>query len=212
MRINLNDLRRHYASLPDEALLDLDRNELSDVAKPLFDEELARRELSLDEDVGSAQSLKPPDQPGGDGEYGFQDGPEPEWLEDAACACAFAVRSRTSDESTAERSREALRAAGIPCHINMVQEDPPHFDPSPQYSLRVLVPGPLVLHAMSVLDRDILNDVQEAEWRGHLEGLSDDELRALNPDIFCAGYLDRVTRLKRAFAEELDRRKLKVRT
>src|SRR5258708_1321005 len=45
MQIDAEDLRRYYASLPDEALLALDRTELSEMAQKCYDEELERREL-----------------------------------------------------------------------------------------------------------------------------------------------------------------------
>ena len=46
----------------------------------------------------------------------------------------------------------------------------------------------------------------EAEWRSHFEALTDAQLRALTPDVICAGLADRIARLKRAYNEELARR------
>jgi PhnB protein len=45
MRINVDDIRRQYAELSDEALLEVDRNDLVEVARTCYDEELARRNL-----------------------------------------------------------------------------------------------------------------------------------------------------------------------
>ena len=190
MRIDLDDLRRHYASLPDGALLALNRGELSDAAKPLYDEEVARRKLSPEQE-----------------DVQFDSGPEPDWLDDAACACAFSVRSRNSNDAATD-AYAALHAAGIPCHLITSEEEPPQADPTPRYTLRLMVPLASTLHAASVLDRDIFNEEQEAEWRANFEALSDDELLALNPDILCAGLLDRIARLKKAFEEEIERRQL----
>ena len=39
--------------------------------------------------------------------------------------------------------------------------------------------------------------------------LSDEELRALNPEDICAGLLDRVERLTRVYTEEIARRRSK---
>jgi hypothetical protein len=41
--------------------------------------------------------------------------------------------------------------------------------------------------------------------------MPDNHLSALDPKIFCAGMLDRLERIKKAYAEEMARRKLKVR-
>lgn len=43
MQIDPEEFRRHYASLSDEALLEIDRAELVDVAQHCYDEELAQR-------------------------------------------------------------------------------------------------------------------------------------------------------------------------
>ena len=74
-----------------------------------------------------------------------------------------------------------------------------------------MVPGGLALHATSVLDRDMFNEEKEEAWRNHFEELSDSELQALDPDLFCAGYLDLVARLRRAYDNEIARRELRSR-
>jgi len=45
MRIDPEDLRRHYESLSDEGLLDIDRDQLVEVAQGIYDQEIARRGL-----------------------------------------------------------------------------------------------------------------------------------------------------------------------
>ena len=40
-----------------------------------------------------------------------------------------------------------------------------------------------------------------------IQKLSDDELREVRPDVVCAGLLDRVDRLTRAYNDEVARRK-----
>jgi hypothetical protein len=69
-----------------------------------------------------------------------------------------------------------------------------------------MVPSPLLLMATSVLDREVFNVEQEAEWRAHLAMLSDDELGALTPDAICGGMRDRIARLTRAYQEEVAKR------
>jgi hypothetical protein len=78
-----------------------------------------------------------------------------------------------------------------------------------QYRWRVLVPGKLVHRATSVLDRDIFNAEFEAGWRTHLEILSDEELRVMDPEYAFCGLYDRLERINRAYDEEAERRHLK---
>jgi hypothetical protein len=57
-----------------------------------------------------------------------------------------------------------------------------------------------------VLDKEIFNEGLETEWRTHFEALTDAQLRALAPDVICAGLADRIARLPRAYHDELARR------
>src|SRR5260370_42149686 len=205
MQIDPEDLRHYYASLPDEALLALDRAELTEAAQRCYDEEFAQRDLTPQE--------APQDQADGQVETGgaldLDAGAEPDWLDDSACACAFATSPESASASDdAENAREVLQASGIPCYISLHKVDPPRVDPQPRYEYLVMVPGSLNLQASSVLDREIFNPKVEDDWRAHFEALSDEELRALNPEIICAGLLDRMKRLKRVFEEEIARRGL----
>lgn len=49
MQIDAEDFKRHYAMLSDVALLEIDRDELVDVARACYDAELAERNLAIDE-------------------------------------------------------------------------------------------------------------------------------------------------------------------
>ena len=51
MQIDPEEFRRHYASLSDEALLDIDREELVDVAQQCYDEELAQRGIVFESEA-----------------------------------------------------------------------------------------------------------------------------------------------------------------
>src|SRR5207237_8235301 len=89
MQIDVEDLRRYYASLPDEALLALDRTELSEMAQKCYDKELERRELishqtpPQDPQDGAAEA-------GGEADLGIDE--EANRLEEAAaCVCTFGV-------------------------------------------------------------------------------------------------------------------------
>ena len=189
MQIDPEEFRRHYASLSDEGLRELDRSELTGVAQKCYDEEVAVRDLSPQQVETSA----PPD-----------------WIGESACACTFLSFPGSFSASDAANARAVLEAAGIPCHISVDEIGPeaPVDDSPLRYEYRLMVPGALNLHATSVLDREIFNLEVEADWATHFQALSDEELHALSPEVICAGLEDRITRLKRAYSAEMARREL----
>jgi PhnB protein len=89
MKVSVEDFRRQYAGMSDEALLDVDRRELVDLARKCYDEELARRQLKA----------APP---------APADPPEPHGEEEE-----FAVAETYESEEEAKLARELLRSAGI---------------------------------------------------------------------------------------------------
>ena len=193
MRIDPDDIRRRYAVMSDEELLALDSEELSDIARPIYEQEIAARGLD-----GDSAPLEE------DAELAQEDaGPAPDWAEDAAVICTFSVDPSTNEATGTGPAVEALEAAGIPCHLHLVEDQPATRQRAARRSYMLMVPGPLALPATSILDRDVLNAEHENEWRAHFSALSDDELKALDPDLICAGLLDRVHRLRTAYAEEL---------
>ena len=193
MRTDLEYLRRHYASLSDQALRAIDRTELTEEARHCYDVEVAQRKVVLQQNAATKTSAAPQE--------------DPRWMEDGACVGSFVAYPGGNGAADADEARAALQAAGIPCSIVM-QEIPPE-DPAPrrQFEYRVMVPGGLNLKAVSVLDQEIYNPKLEADWRAHFEELSDEELYGLNPDVVCAGMQDRIERLRRAYAGEIARRR-----
>lgn len=165
MPIDLEHLRRHYASLSNEGLLDIDRSELVDAARKCYDEEVARRKLARTEAATSAGDTQEDDLDF-DTDFGEED-EAVDWLDDAACATSFLGMPGTYAAEEAAMARDALRAAGIPCSIvtRDVPADPPADSTVPEY--QVMVPGALSLHATSILDRDVFNPKIEDEWRTH---------------------------------------------
>jgi len=189
VQVHPEKLRRHYASLSDEALLAVDRTELTEDGEMYYDEELADRGLLPDADGSPAGNS-----------------PEPDWLEDAFCVCSFAAFPGVHSAPNAAKACEALKAAGIPCHISTISREDVHETGAPQREYRVMVPGGRNLEATSVLDEKIFNPEIEADWKTHLQELSDADFDALNPELICAGLLDRATRLKKTYDDELARR------
>ncbi len=222
MKIDANDLRRHYESMSDEELLAMDPAELTEIARQVYDEEFARRGLGgdaeeSDDEAGVAAHVGTEDEEDedaeadediGDGDLDIDEGPPPEWADDAAVACSFSAHRGDNNSKQATRARTVLRAAGIPCCVTLLPGEGGDDD-NKTYFYSVMVPGALTFHATAILDRDLFNELQEKDWRTHLEWLSDTELHALKPEIFCAGLLDKVSRLKRVYADELARRDLK---
>ena len=94
MKVSVEDFRRQYAGMSDDALLDVDRRELVDLARTCYDEELARRQLKA----------PPPPVP--------EDLPEPH--DEAE---EFAVAETYESQEEAKLARELLRSAGIRAHL-----------------------------------------------------------------------------------------------
>jgi hypothetical protein len=199
-------LRKHYGSLSDEALLDIDRAELTEVAQQCYDDELkerrmkarARAEVSDEED-------KEKDEDGGGSPLLYDE--EPDWADEGACACTFLAAADGSPSGRALDAQVALQAAGIPCNLATHK---PEEEPEPQRTPRdeqwVMVPGNLVMVARSVLDKELFNTEVEEVWKSYFENLSDEELReADTKQLFC-GLLDRLERLTSAYDEEKARR------
>src|ERR1039458_9723121 len=91
MKVSMEDFRRQYAGLSDEALLDVDRQDLVELARVCYDEELARRQLKT-----PAPEHAP--EPHGESEE-------------------FAVAETYESQEDARLARELLRAAGIRAHL-----------------------------------------------------------------------------------------------
>jgi hypothetical protein len=192
MPIDADQLRQRYESLSEDELIDLDRNLLTEIAQKCYDQEIKRRGISLPiagpEENGPKSAVKKNDE--------------------TFVACSFTDLYRWPDHPasrSAEEARNALEAAGIPCRIDPVRVQP-EPDLSPYNEYRVVIPDACMLRAMSVLDKQVFNPRQEADWKTHLQSLSDDQLAQLNVDDICAGLVDRAARLRKAYVDEQRRR------
>jgi hypothetical protein len=200
LQVNLESLRQHYRSLSDEELSALRREELIEMAQKCYDEECERRGLVETQESELVEGGEAYEEASAEGEA------EPDWLQDAACVASFVSQPGGSAASDGEVARLALQRAGIPCQISIAEVAPPSGDQPAQHEYRAMVPASLTLKATSILDKEIFNPQLEADWRIHLESLTDTELAALNPDVICAGLFDRIGRLKRAYNDEVSRR------
>ena len=228
MQIDPEDFRKHYASLSDQALLELHRNELVEVARDCYDAELARRRTiqrqSLpfdpspggppklpwndDDKSGPLISVQESDDDSVTGRsFHIESGKEPAWLKGAATACIFNAHPGNHSAPEIDLARDVLENAGIPCQAVLRKQDPAEVTRQPRYYYELMVPGALSLHAVSVLDQQIYNAEFAAAWKTHFETLSDDDFRALRLDDLTAGWWDRVERLTQAYQDERERRR-----
>jgi hypothetical protein len=210
MQVDPEYLRQHYASLSDEALLEIDRAELVEIAQGCLDYELSQRGLdSAGEALQGNGQLAVDDE---ELEYDHEprgEGDTPGWLEEGAEVYAIVVRPGDPAPDSVVEGRDVLEAAGIPCHLEMWEEQPAaNRSSGPAHRWRLMVPGQLGFRATSLLERDIFNAEFEAGWRTHLEALSDQEVRAMNPQVVFCGLFDRMERVTRAYREEISRRGL----
>jgi hypothetical protein len=196
MSIDPKYLREQYASLSDDALRAINRADLVETAQRCYDDELARRRAARHED---AEADTEP----------LSDGEEPDWLNDASEVFSRLDRPGALPADDIAAARDALEAEGIPCYLDLAELPQVEEAPNPPTHVwRVMVPGNLNLRATSVLDRDIFNANFEAEWKTHLETLSDDEVLEMNPEAVFCGLFDRVERVTRVYDAEISRRKL----
>jgi hypothetical protein len=202
MQIDPEQFSRHYASLSDDALLEIDPADLTEVARERYEQELRNRNLTDDfadePETGRSEYEAASEDP----QAADQD--DDAWRDHAICACSFA-QSRDADTPAvnAAEARTVLANAGIPAFIDSDPVDP-NTGGRPEY--RVMIPAELRLLAESLLDKEIFNASLEADWAAHLEELPDEDLLAMSADELCAGILDRAARLKRALTRELAHR------
>jgi hypothetical protein len=198
VQIDLESLRRHYSSLSDEELLALNRDDLIEVAQKCWEEEVERRGLH---ELRASDAAS--DDQAGEAKTSFEGDLDPDWLQEAVCACSFAGDPGGSPASDAVK---VLDDAGIPCEVTTVEVSSALGRHPAEYEYRVMVPAALNLKASSILDKEIFNPQLEADWRLHFQSLTDSELGALNPNVICIGLADRIARLKRAYNDEVTRR------
>jgi hypothetical protein len=201
MQIDPQELQQRYSDMDEDQLLSIDREDLTEEAQRFYDQEIKRRKLYKKPFI-KENAEECANDFGRKDAFFDDDGEESRQMESGACACAFTDQHGSDAARTAAKALEALQAAGIPCWIAET-EDEGHK------TLQVMVPDSLIMHATSIVDRDVFNDEYESEWRAHLESLSDKELLILDPELICAGMLDRVARIKRCYSAAIKQRNLK---
>jgi hypothetical protein len=205
MPVDVKYLREHYASLSDEALAEIHRADLVAEAQHCYDEEIARRKKELTP-ISEPRNRAEVD-PEVD-EESVAEGDEPDWLDEGAEVYSQSARTGSTPGDDIMDAEQALDQAGIPCFLELVEDEERSSQPAPAHRWRVLVPPNLNLRATSILERDIFNSEFEAGWKAQLESFSDEELSEMTPEVAFCGLFDKVERVTKAYAEEIARRKL----
>src|SRR5208337_2755873 len=141
MPIDPKYLREQYASLSDEALLNIDRADLVETAQRCYYDELARRAARHENAEFDSEPIS--------------DGDKPDWLKDASEVLSQADLPGALPGGPMLGARDALEAEGIQCYL--IKSELPKEDPAttrvPTHEWRLMVPGNFNRRATSVLDR-----------------------------------------------------------
>jgi hypothetical protein len=204
VKLEYEDFRKHFATLSDEGLMGIDRDELVELAQQAYDEALTERGIPLEiKHVEQRVWVTDGTLEESAGDAGSFESPEADWLDNAYVAASWAMLPGVSHVEEAVDAQAALQDHGIPSELQ--ERDPEEEGGQPVIELKV--PGGMGLQAISILDVTIYNSLMVEDWKTHFHSLSDQELRAVDPALLVAGLLDRAQRLKQAYADELARRK-----
>jgi len=129
LQVDLDDFRHRYAELSDEALLELDRDELVDLARDCYDAELARRGLRRSSSSPPATEVQ---------DHG-------ELVE----AAIF------SSSSEADLARALLESAAIPCYL---ENEFAGKTLRVSDGFRLFVPATLVENAREILNSPVSDE------------------------------------------------------
>src|ERR1035438_4942642 len=111
MQLDTEYLRRHYASLSDEELHSMDRADLVEAARQIFDEEVRQRKLSSPPKSVSRTQYRAEEDVELD--EASADGSAPGWLEDAGEAFSSYARPGTTQAPEAVHARDEIGRAHV---------------------------------------------------------------------------------------------------
>ena len=169
MDVEADDIRRYYAALSDNALLQIKREDLTEIAAQCYDVELHSRGLKKPATAKPADSgQEKPAQPSL-GLQALMD--EVPWKSTAVEVAGF------DTVEDAETARDVLDEGGIPCAIVIAQQ--PSFRRRSKWIV-LMVPDSCLEAARKRLRTEIDEPLSEQNYTRHFEEFSDDEL--LNVD------------------------------
>lgn len=114
MKFTVDDFKRLYAEMPDEELRSLVRAELSEIARPCYDQELSRRGLAAAPARPVIRPVLAPDEPEApppELQGSLDEEAEREEEEDLAAASVFTSRE------DAKAAKAVLQSAAIPAFL-----------------------------------------------------------------------------------------------
>jgi hypothetical protein len=154
VEISRDDFRRHFDLLSDEALLEVNRGELVEAARPVYDEELERRGLNATAEAAPEDELMPASVAPGEGEE-----------------LVLVASYNVPDE--ASLARGLLQSAEIPY---ILQND---YVALGGIELRLLVPKQFQEQAIEILQHELSEEelAAQAEAAGYIdEEFTEDEV------------------------------------
>lgn len=152
MKITADDFRRKYASLSNEELLAIRKDDLTDVARGCYEEEVACRRLAK----APARDRETPIE----AEPTEVTHPEPGEVDEPLAVATF------TNHFTANQARALLRGSGIPCYL-----ENEHGWNKEALNLRLMVPASYFEPARILLPEEITEDTAPVEpepWDGEL--------------------------------------------
>ena len=152
MQIDSEALKRHYAQLSDEALLDIDAADLTDTARQCYRDEMEQRQLAPAPGPAAA---------------GDTSGVETS----SAASEEDAIVGRFQQPGELEEARDVLKHAGIPHSIR-----------SSQYNYELVVRPSARESADQALRKQYFDPKAEFDYQNHFELLDDEGLLALETD------------------------------
>ena len=131
MNFDPQELRRHYESLTDEALLEIDPSDLTPLANQVLETELATRNL-LEEDDPDPEEIP------------AEDLPEPTTPQEE-----LVIVATFTSPSDARLAVSLLRSGQIPCGLDQAKFSP---------EINLMVPASLAEEAKEVLNSEVSDD------------------------------------------------------
>jgi hypothetical protein len=175
MDVDADDFRQHYGALSDQALLRLNPDDLTDVARQCYQVELRHRGLKRAVPPRLVEPEPNQPQPVSLGpRYSADNLP---WEDSAVSAADYEYAE------DAERARDVLERAGIPCAL-VGQKQDASLGYKRRYRgkwIELLVPRSYLDAAQSRLRAEIDEPAAEEDYANHFVEFSDDEL--LDVDI-----------------------------
>jgi putative signal transducing protein len=146
LQVDLDDFRRRYAELSDEALLDLERDDLVDLARDCYDAELARRGLRRTSSAPPATEAQ-----------------------DHGELVEVAIFSSSSE---ADLARALLESAAIPCYL---ENEFAGKTLRVSDGFRLFVPATLMENAREILNSPVSDEELIAQAEAEPAPASEDE-------------------------------------